>query len=507
MDQLDTHLERAWAALSARCRSDRREAARRFRRTRGCLLRRPPRAWCLCLRASDTRISPFNAIIDITADPRYPHPLALEVHDADHALRLGTPHAITLDGETIRDLTRPVSIAWPGVEWTIAAAMLGRHPCSIARWIKRGVLRVFERRPAHALGRGGRPIPIVWSPSPLDPNAFEAAAPDPVWGTLWRHLSDRMPLNYALTVTRVPRDRPVTVRSREGGRWIDIRRRGWEFICPGRLNLDGSLRACGRRCTRLYAPQTIWTLPMALGPDEAFDLAPDSEPDCDPDSDPDSRQDTGQSSDVEICTKLDKRSSARSRAARSPAPAHAPAHFPAHVPGGPLRLAGQWRPAMTDPSRATGPRSFACRRCWNVRFVNLRDRSCWHEFITYISGGLLMGHEVTPPGQQDGQQDEEIETAVRFVRRRAIHKPRVFRRAITARRAGVLAGLLAGQPYAAIARQLGISAQAVNYHAQQIYREHGLSPRTCGGKCREQLIARLGQSAEGSEPLDRAATR
>jgi hypothetical protein len=112
--------------------------------------------------------------------------------------------------------------------------------------------------------------------------------------------------------------------------------KGWEFVCPGRLTADMKLTGCGRRCTYLYAPQTVWTLANAIAgaADVGFDMPEDS------------------------------------------------------------GLAGQWHPGMKDSIGNNLPRSFACKTCWGVRSACMANRHGWHDFITHISGGLLCGSDV-----------------------------------------------------------------------------------------------------------------
>lgn len=113
--------------------------------------------------------------------------------------------------------------------------------------------------------------------------------------------------------------------------------RGWYFICCGRLMENNEYTGCGRQVAYLYAPQTPWTLGRAINDLSGFDMPEDS------------------------------------------------------------GLAGQWVPALTDPSKATGPRNFACRDCWKVRRAWMAHYMGWNDFITHISGGLLYGRDVPRP--------------------------------------------------------------------------------------------------------------
>jgi hypothetical protein len=179
----------------------------------------------------------------------------------------------------------------------------------------------------------------VWTPSPIDPNNFHGRTPHPVWGTLWQTLGENLPGDYVLTVDRLPRYRGQRTRSRDNMKFL-----GWEFVCPGRVDATGQSKGCGRRCTYLYCPQTVWTMGMALsgelGEHGGFDMPEDSAP---------------------------------------------------------PRLAGRWYPGVSDPIAAAGQRVFACKLCWGVHSTVMSKSYGWNDFITQISGGLLSGRDVKRP--------------------------------------------------------------------------------------------------------------
>lgn len=321
MDALDQLLLDAWNRVSERIRRYRVLALRRSRRRLLKGLNRPMREWCLVIRASDTRINDFSAIVE----PRR----AIERHEQ---------HTITLDGKLIRRLTMPVTIPWPGVTYPEAARLLGRTNDSLYEWVTHGAFRVdryreFKYPDTHKRVKGGRPY--VWTPSPIDPNNFHGRTPHPMWGTLWQWQWEKLPENYELVVERVPRWRT------QGG----VRKHlGWEFICPGKLNERGEYSGCGRRCTYLYAPQTVWTLARAIvresDDDGGFEMPEGS------------------------------------------------------------GLSGRWHPGLSDPIQSrprNGLRSFACKTCWGVHSAVMANASGWNDFITHISGGLLRGRDVPRP--------------------------------------------------------------------------------------------------------------
>src|ERR1041385_8352213 len=94
---LDTALSNSFHQILSRLRDDPYELNRRLARMRGATHRRPLRSWCLCIRASDTRLrNGVTALFDES--------LASE--------RL--PHALTLTATHLRQLTRPVTLGPQG---------------------------------------------------------------------------------------------------------------------------------------------------------------------------------------------------------------------------------------------------------------------------------------------------------------------------------------------------------------------------------------------------------
>ena len=332
MDPLDIILLDAWTRMSKKVRENRVLALKRSRRRFKGILTRPMREWCLVIRASDTRITAGNALIDpmprTLADARDPQCNAIGRHE---------PHTLRLSGTLIRELTKPVSIDWPGVTYEEAARICGREWKTMRTWGRQGMFTIdyyrefgFPRLREEGGKRGGRPY--VWTPSPIDPNSCCARPPHMVWGTLWQWLWKNLPEEYELIVDREPHFcvfRGETVF------------RGWEFVCPGRVNAQGEYMGCGRRCRYLYVPRTVWTLAKAIGDGRGagFEMPEDS------------------------------------------------------------GLAGQWFPGLGDPVKdwAGGVRSFACKKCWRVRGACMARSDGWNEFVSQISGGLLYGRDVPRP--------------------------------------------------------------------------------------------------------------
>lgn len=149
MDELDQALLEAWHEVSARLKNKPWAMGRRMERVARQALRRPVRAWCLPLRASDSRIGA--------------HELRNEFNTACYDR--GFNHRLVLRGDRVRALCKPVRIAWPGVPVPEAAKLLGRDERTVWSWAKKG--RLERANPDRAtIGRHFR----FWS-GPMDPQA------------------------------------------------------------------------------------------------------------------------------------------------------------------------------------------------------------------------------------------------------------------------------------------------------------------------------------------------
>src|SRR6266566_6050094 len=93
MNDIDRLILEAWEKLGPKIMADPHELAKRLARRRMAILTRPVRAWCLAVRASDTRITPAHWVIspehamDLN-HPAHPYePIEHEVIIRPHALR------------------------------------------------------------------------------------------------------------------------------------------------------------------------------------------------------------------------------------------------------------------------------------------------------------------------------------------------------------------------------------------------------------------------------------
>lgn len=232
MDELDHALLDAWDTVSERLKNEPWAMARRMERASRKELRRPVRAWCVALRASDSRIGA--------------HEWRTELQE--HLAYKGKNHFLTLTGDRLRELCRPVCIGAPGVPVVEAAKMLGRDQRTVWSWVKKGRLQVERRSIAGVQHR-------VWA-GPIDPQADDGRGPWEVWGTLWQSLWERIPADYHQRVQRTLR-----VRSKRDDREGDpLHYRGWDWRCPGRLLATGQYLKCGRVCKKLWMPMPAWTI-------------------------------------------------------------------------------------------------------------------------------------------------------------------------------------------------------------------------------------------------------
>ncbi|MEL7087649.1 MAG: hypothetical protein AAGL98_04285, partial [Planctomycetota bacterium] len=256
MDELDANLMVAWDGVRAKLRGDRAALGRRYERGLRAALRRPPRAWCLSIRASDTRIK-RSAFIE---PERVSERLA---------------HRLLMFGDLIRHLCKPVEIDWPGVVYDDAATRLGIDPRTIYDWIRHGWV---ESRRERVPGRRGSPTRHVWTrPGGIDVGCPQGRGPE--WGVLWRDLYRKVPGHFEQVIRRVPRLRSSSHQIDEPSAG-DFRGdfRGWDWECPGRMAADGTELGCGRRCKKLIAPLPVWTIERAMGPPSPSSPPPEVPP-------------------------------------------------------------------------------------------------------------------------------------------------------------------------------------------------------------------------------------
>ena len=223
---LAAELKTAWKRVRPKLLRDPLELARRKARRRMNFMQHPPRAWCLAVRAAESRI---NACHFLIAPSRYeaPIPGTAEWKRIDHD--------VTLTAKKLRWLCRPVPIPFPGLTWREAAAALGVDRAAIRAAINRGY--PFSVRYIKGLNGGRGPdVPILNCADDIDPASFPLGnKPGPEWATYWRYLSSCIPDDLHQTLTRRATYRPYRGQ---------MKFRGWRWLCPG----------CNRETTRVFYP-------------------------------------------------------------------------------------------------------------------------------------------------------------------------------------------------------------------------------------------------------------
>jgi len=354
---LEDRLFDAWDRVRPRLLADADELRARLARGRARYADRPLRAWCLCVRANDTRINAATAIC-----------VPDDCDEPDPATGQYRPHRVTLDARLLGRICPPVRLTPPGQRVREVCDLLGVRQASQLQAAR--LKGRFQVHYVHHLGGTKGAAPLLYAPGPLDPAAHLFDEPDPVWTWTAHYISSRIPDDVCQTVERVPlhlkihpperprsytrRLPPVPLdyveyarrgkalemailieRRRAHNRVLRQRRKlaqpkprkpspidplprfaGWRWLCPG----------CGGPVKKLYYP---------LGPTNVL------------------------------------------------------RHTAADV----LRLDA---PA-TDPAPAPPP-CFACQACHKVEYLARPCvREAWNIAVTYLTGGLLYGHEVPMP--------------------------------------------------------------------------------------------------------------
>ena len=157
--EIERALREAWLKVKKEILSDSDELYRRLARRGSKSLTRPPRAWCIAIRASDRRITLAHWLIT-----------------PEHAMDLNHPahpyepieHEVTIQTHAIRRYCHPVRIAFPGEEVDEVARRLGVHFCSLRNARRSGM---FNERYYKGLGgKRGNPVPVIYTSELLDRN-------------------------------------------------------------------------------------------------------------------------------------------------------------------------------------------------------------------------------------------------------------------------------------------------------------------------------------------------
>jgi hypothetical protein len=207
----------AWARLGPGIRSDRVELWRRLARGRAPS-NNPPRAWCVAIRASDTRLPEVARI----------RPLPRELLDPSR-------EEVALDRGAIRRLCAPVTLDAPGMTLNELAARLGTTPHGL---LSARVARVFQSHHVPGLGaRWGKPRPLLYTARPLDPASKGFLGPDPLWPAVAHLLIDRLPRDLPPTLTF------VRVAIRWPPRTTSVISTSWTWSAPPKSAAAGDRRS------------------------------------------------------------------------------------------------------------------------------------------------------------------------------------------------------------------------------------------------------------------------
>lgn len=446
-DEVEAALRLAWDRVLERLKWDEPERLRRLARRRRDTMQRPPRAWCIAIRASDHRINKWTALLspERAADapearPRERARKHVHTSEAPRVTERVMSHDVVLDARLVRLLCEPVDL---GCGWAVkdAARLLGRSTSNLRYTTLTGRFATWTR-PQQG-GVPGRAVPVVALGDRVDPNTSAARGHDAAWGeAVWNH-GERVPDDLYQTIRRVPVYRPP----RSGKHAPRNRNRylfgGWNWRCPG----------CGALVRRVYLPLPVVSLPLTTGEDidesgrvvDALDTSVGAG----------ARRD-----DRAPLTKADRRRRLRYAhwlALQRGDPLKAYPHNPLG-PAPPARL-GVETPAVCEGLEPLRPAAcFACAACHRVKGFTRVDSIGWNQLVTHLSAGLLYGREVPKPAWWTAE-------------RKVVYTPRG---ATAARHARIEAGLAAGKSPAEIAATEGVAEMTVRYHARVLCRERGV---------------------------------
>jgi hypothetical protein len=483
-DEMTDLLIEAWRRVRQTLRDNPDEVARRLRRGRDVWLKRPPRAWCLALRASDTRITPMTARCE-PQDAAYPREaMAPHLRTSSYA-----PHRVTIDATLLTGLTERVRVHPWGEPQEELAQRLGRRKLGLR--IARATAKLTTRHDPPTGGRGGNPRPVVSADGWLDPGAHLFQRPDRAWG--WTGM---------LAYWRLPDEFPPQVVERVPF-YIDRTR---AFADTAGLHPEHPLRD----------PPPPKPSPHKLGPPQVTDNAHYKWK---------GEQFVGYDWRAAEKNPLIRANyehfqhrRQRVRAWRKRRRASGEAK-PALQGGGSLLFRGwMWLcpicgrrskvlfyplppvnllrgygtlredslvdaalaldPALrqTPPPRTPG---LACHKCHGIGNSGRVCNGAWNEIVTHLTGGLLYGHEVPTPSWFTPDRKRPFRPCLG--------------RAPSKRLPQVESGLRRGLTYTQIARELGIHMWTVAAHARRLCKQHGV-------RTKAELLRKWGLEIDAARP-------
>ena len=371
MPTLDSQILAAFSRLRPHILKDPDELAHRLARRNRPMLTRPPRACCLAIRAADSRITPATAAIvpESAAYPRSaiapsnPHPPT------------PAPHTVTIDSRLLLRLCRPFHIPPPGLPASEIAALLGIHPRTLYSSRYRGLFSTHYI--PHLGGKRSHPIPLLYTDKPLDPAHHRLAMPDPFFGNIWDYRTPILPENFSQEIQRIPIYRSASDKD------------------PDHIPTTPS-----RRLPK-PPPDYVWYKwknGVYIGDD-----AP-------------SPPYSGERAGVRGAPSSTLHSPSSPRRRRKPSRSTGSLHFngwrwlcpSCHRPTRLLYLPLpriNFLPLPLDAAHPDTPLlrhsdtlpTLACDHCHRVQFFSRASPNAWNDLITYLSDGLLFGHEVERP--------------------------------------------------------------------------------------------------------------
>ena len=460
----------AWRRVREGLRDKPDEVRRRLKRGREMWRKRPPRAWCLAVRASDTRINPVTARCE-PEEAAYPR----ECMPGEKRTKYER-HRVTLDVELLRELIRPVRIHEWGEPAVEVARRLGRGKDGVVVARVKGRLATHFHRPDATSGWRARPI--VSSKGWLDPGAHLFQQADRVWGwtgkiAYWRvpdelppQTIERVPIyhdrtrayadktglhpEHPLVDPPAPRKRPNYKLAPPPPDYVPYKWKRDEYVGYAWRDAQTNplIRVNYERHEREKARQRArWQARRARG-----ELKP--------------RRDEGGGGSLlfrgwmwicPICGKQKK-------VLYYPLPpVNVIRGYGCYVPDEVIDNALAGEPGLLDWLRAPSNAGLACCRCHRVTATSRVVPGAWNDAVTCLSGGLLYGGEVPRPAWFTRD------------RKRSFHpRPNA---PPSRRRPQVQAMMLRGLTFKQIGRELGIGPTTVERYARELYARHGVRGR------------------------------
>jgi hypothetical protein len=437
----------AWERVRPKLESDPVELAKRLKRIHGASLSRPPRPWCLCVRACDRRIDTWLGFESATRDGP-------------------GKHEVMLDAPLVRRLCAPITVP-SRVSARELAEMLGRCPEDLYPTRSKGKFAVD-----HVAGLGGnwgKPMPLLSCKEELDPSASGFEMPDRVWGDSAVYSDRRMRDEFEQVVERVP------VYLDRNRRY----RRDKSELHPEHPDVDGGTRKQVRYTLPPVLPDPVWYKWKGdeyIGYDwRMAEKNPIFRENYE-------RHERRKARDREYEKRRRREGKLRpSKQYRSP------------YGGGSLMFRGwRWRcpgcealvktlylpmafynaldglmgdaierevvanlPAVPVKRYGRGG-GFACKDCYHVRNFSRDNHNFWNAVVGYLTGGLMYGYEVEKPPWLTRD-------------RKRAYTPRATVRPAW-RREQVRELLERGKSYKEIAQELAMKVQTVYVHAQRVKR-------------------------------------